>query len=303
MLETIEERWPQVRHSLLMLALILYGFIPSFAFRHHETLTLSIVLFIVATLLVAGWIYWQTVNPELLDARFVEMIRIALAVIISLLVVMLALFALSYNQQREPVFSSFATLAMVMLLLTLLFTVYIHTFSRRKSTELEWLLIVGVSAFSIGYVLVQQHDYWSLRTVALFVVLFIVIAGLFIAQQTMNLVIAGDEYPLLTISLAALFVGSTLLMSVCLVLDFFIETSLLWLVVALLLVSAIGMIALTTWQITLTYAGRPYLELLYGVSLVTLALMMWLLFHQLTALHLVVAGISLVYVRFFLKEW
>lgn len=303
MLETIEEKWPQARHSLLVVALVLYGFIPTFAFRHHETFTLSLVLFIGATVLMGGWIYWQTVKPVRLEARFVDILRIALAIIISLLTIMLALFALSYNQQREPVFSSFATLASVMLLLTLLFACYLHTFSRRQSTELEWLFIVGVSAFSVGYVLVQQHDYWTLRTVGLFALLFVVIAGLFIVQQTMNLIIAGDKYPLLTTSLAALFVGSTLLMSVCLVLDFFIETSLLWLIIALFLLSVVGMIALTTWQITLTYAGRPYLELLYGVSLVTLTMMMWLLYYELSALHLIVTFISLAYVRFFLKEW
>lgn len=303
MLETIEEKWPQARHSLLAAALLLYVVIPSLAFRYHETLTTSLVLFMLATLFAAGWIYWQTVQPEVLSQRFVEIIRVLLAVIISLVTMMLALFALSYKQSGEPIFSSFATLAMIMLIATLAFAVYINTFSRRKNIKLEWLIIASVSAFSLGYVLVRHYDYWTLRTVGLLFLVVAIMAGIFIAQQTMNLVIDGSNYPLLTTALAALFVGSMLLISICLVLDFFVKASLLWLVIALLIIAVIGMIALSTWQITLTYAGRPYLELLYGLSLVTLALMLWLLYYDLSVIHLIVGCMSIVYVRFFLKEW
>lgn len=303
MLETIEEKWPQARHSLLAVALLLYVVIPSLAFRYHETLTTSLVLFMLATLFAAGWIYWQTVQPEALSQRFMEIVRVLLAVIISLVTMMLALFALSYKQSGEPIFSSFATLAMIMLIATLAFAVYIHTFSRRKNIKLEWLIIASVSAFSLGYVLVRHYDYWTLRTVGLLFLVVAIMAGIFIAQQTMNLVIDGSNYPLLTTALAALFVGSMLLISICLVLDFFVKASLLWLVIALLIIAVIGMIALSTWQITLTYAGRPYLELLYGLSLVTLALMLWLLYYDLSVIHLIVGCMSIVYVRFFLKEW
>lgn len=303
MLETIEEKWPQARHSLLAVALVLYAVIPSLAFRYHETLTISLVLFIIATLFAGSWIYLQTVQPDILSQRLVEIIRVLLAVIISLVTIMLALFALSYKQSGEPVFSSFATLATVMLLATLAFSVYLHTFSRRKNIKLEWLIIASISAFSLGYVFVRHYDYWSLRTVGLLFLVVAIIAGLFVAQQTMNLVIDGSDYPLLTTALAALFVGSMLLMSICLVLNFFVKASLLWLVIALLIIAVIGMIALSTWQITLTYAGRPYLELLYGMSLVTMVLMLWLLFHELSVIHLIVGCMSVVYVRFFLKEW
>lgn len=288
-----------MRHySLLGGMMLCYIALALVAFFNHEATTTGIILLVIGAILCMSWTVWQRVNPLEMTDDCLRNIRLAQAVVMLVSAAMFALFSFSHMR-------TFTSLSVFMMLTTLYSMLQLHTFRARTraSVQLEWLVVVSVSAFMVGFAVVRHIHYWSLKTLGFTVLMMIVIVMIFVLQQILNIRLSGKVYPFATTLLAAFFMTCHVAMTVCLALTYFSDIDLLWLVTSLFILSLIGLISLATWQVTLPYAGRAYLELLYAVALFMLGFNILMIYAHFSIWTVTCTIMSVVYTRFLLDEW
>lgn len=282
-------------YGLLGGMLACYAVLAIVALMSHKATTTVSILFSIGTICGVAWYVWQKLQPSEMDVSCLKILRMAQAIVMLLGAAMFAMF--SFVDVHL-----FLTLSVFTMILTLCSMLQLHT-RTRASIQLEWFVLVSITAFFIGFSFMKHFHYWNLKTLGFIVLMAIVIILIFVLQQILNICLSGKDYPVATTLLAVFFIACHVLMTICLALMYFSDAELLWLVVSLFIVSLIGVISLATWQVTLPYAGSKYLELLYVVSLFMLGFNLWMIYMHFSVWTVTCTVMSAVYAHFLLDEW
>lgn len=284
-------------HSFLIVALLLFLFIPIYSLMRPEAATYAAVAIVCASCCLITWAILRRKYALSLRDSQLEIVRMSLTASIVFNTVSAFLYVGAKRQTTAFETHQLEWISIMAIVLTLGVFVETHTMQARMTVARERMILTGCLCFGGGFLIVRHIREWSLLGFCIVLGVLVVALLLFFIQQKIDFVVTKSVIPTVLFFMLALALQTYFLSAA-----FFHDTS-VWLVPALLLVTFIGAVGIVMWQIRLTYVSTVFLELLYGLSLICFVCTLTVVYYTGSLLSCMAAFVAYMYTFFFLREW